>query len=245
MPKQKRATGKKSRSSKRVSVRTKVTDWPKALQDLINQFKGRRHPLEYRNRYELLVAVVLSAQDSDRHINKVAPVFFEKFPNISSLASRNPEDLHDDLRSVRNFRNKSRWLTAIAAQLRRDEAIPTTMEELTRLPGIGRKSASVIIRESGGPAEGIIVDLHVVRVAPRLGLTLETKPDKIEKDLMSTVPKDLWGEVGMAISFLGREVCRPSKPKCGECVMSTVCVFYNQGDPSRARIAGTGHRKKS
>lgn len=100
------------------------------------------------------------------------------------------------------------------------------MEALTELPGIGRKSASVILRESGLQAEGIIVDLHVVRVAPRIGVATGTDPKKIEKQLMEAIePKD-WGEVGMALSFLGREICRPSNPKCSECVMNKVCVFF-------------------
>jgi endonuclease-3 len=127
---------------------------------------------------------------------------------------------------VRNFGNKTKWLLAIASTLKSDKNIPKTMEELTALPGIGRKSANVIMRESGIPAEGIIVDLHVVRVAPRIGVASGTDPKKIEKQLMEVIdPKD-WGEVGMAISFLGREICRPSNPKHDECVMNKVCAFY-------------------
>jgi endonuclease III len=100
------------------------------------------------------------------------------------------------------------------------------MDELTALPGIGRKSANVIMRESGVKAEGIIVDLHVVRVAPRLGIATGTDPKKIEKQIMDVLdPKD-WGEAGMAISFLGRETCRPKNPKHSECVMKDVCAYY-------------------
>ena len=100
------------------------------------------------------------------------------------------------------------------------------MDGLTELPGIGRKSANVIMREIGEPAEGIIVDLHVVRVAPRIGVASGTDPKKIEKQLMEVIDQKDWGEVGMAISFLGRETCRPSNPKCHECVMNKVCAFY-------------------
>ena len=115
----------------------------------------------------------------------------------------------------------------LSQKIKEDKNIPLTMEGLTALPGIGRKSANVIMRESGIKAEGVIVDLHVLRVAPRLGIATGTDPKKIEKQIMEVVNEKDWGEIGMAISFLGREICRPTNPKCGECVMSTVCAFHN------------------
>ena len=108
----------------------------------------------------------------------------------------------------------------------KDENIPLTMAELTELPGIGRKSANVIKRESGAKAEGIIVDLHVVRVAPRLGIASGKNAKKIEKKMTNILPQSQW-DVGMAMSFLGREIFRPTNPKCEECVMNTVCAYYN------------------
>ena len=98
---------------------------------------------------------------------------------------------------------------------------------MTALPGIGRKSGNVIIRESGSKAEGVIVDLHVVRVAPRIGLASGTQPEKIEKQIMGIVPEDRWNDIGMALSFLGREICRPTDPKCTVCIMNKVCSYYN------------------
>lgn len=217
-------------SKPRVSkARPAHVNWPAEIGQLIDQFRGRKHPLDYLSRYQLLVAVVLSAQDSDRHINKIAPSFFSQYPDMTALAAARPEDLYPLLSSVRNFRNKSKWLTTMAGLIQNDDRIPTTMASLTELPGIGRKSASVIIRESGGQAEGVIVDLHVVRVAPRLGLVTETRPDKIEKQLMEALPREQWGEAGMAISFLGRDICRPSQPKCGECSLNSVCAFFVGG----------------
>src|SRR5688572_27436230 len=115
---------------------------------------------------------------------------------------------------------------SLAAQVKDDKNIPLTMDELTALPGIGRKSANVIMRESHVTAEGIIVDLHVVRVAPRLGIATGTDPKKIEKQMMEVLLQEQWGEAGMAISFLGREICRPSNPKCPECLMKSVCNYY-------------------
>lgn len=200
----------------------------KPLKALIKQYENRRHPLDYRNRYQLVVMVILSAQDSDKHINELAPAFFNLYPDIKSLALLKPEDLHLHFSSVRNFGNKCEWLIKLAQQVGNDDNIPSTLPELTKLPGIGRKSANVIIRESGVEAEGVIVDLHVVRVAPRIGVAKGTQPEKIEKQLMQALPREYWNNLGMAISFLGREICRPTNPKCDQCIMNQVCYHYNK-----------------
>ena len=201
-------------------------DWKKEIQPLIKKYKGKKHPLDYTSHYELLVSVVLSAQDSDRHINKLAPALFNAFPDMKALSRATAESLYPFISDVRNFGNKTKWLLALAGEIKDNKNIPTTLETLTALPGIGRKSANVILREMGLPAEGIIVDLHVVRVAPRLGIAKGTDPKKLEKQMMDLLDAKDWGEVGMAISFLGREICRPSNPKCTECVMNKVCEFY-------------------
>jgi len=201
-------------------------NWQKEIQPLLKKYKGKKHPLNYNSTYELLVAVVLSAQDSDRNINKLAPALFAAYPDMKALSKANAESLFPLVSKIRNFGNKTKWLLEIASTLKDNKNIPTTMEELTALPGIGRKSANVIMREAGVKAEGIIVDLHVVRVAPRLGIATGTDPKKIEKQLMEALPQKDWGEVGMAISFLGRETCRPTNPKFDECVMSKVCEYH-------------------
>ncbi len=201
-------------------------NWKKEIQPLIKKYKGKKHPLEYNNHYELLVMVVLSAQDSDRHINKLAPELFSAFPDMKALAKADAESLYKYISDVRNFGNKTKWLLALAAEIKDNKNIPTTLEALTALPGIGRKSANVILREMGLPAEGIIVDLHVVRVAPRLGIAKGTDPKKLEKQMMEVLDQQDWGEAGMAISFLGRETCRPTNPKCPECVLQKVCEYY-------------------
>ncbi len=203
-------------------------NWQKEMQPLIKKYKGKRHPLDYRTNYELIVAVVLSAQDSDRNINKLAPAFFEAFPDMKLLARAEEESVLALINKVRSSRKKTKWLLEIAARIKDDKNIPTTLDALTELPGIGRKSANVIKREMGVKAEGIIVDLHVVRVAPRLGIAQGTDPKKLEKQMMELLdPKD-WGEAGMAISFLGREICRPTNPKCSECVMNSVCDYFKE-----------------
>jgi endonuclease-3 len=169
--------------------------------------------------------VILSAQDSDKNINKISIPLFEAFPDMKSLAKADAEMLYKYVGKVRGFGKKTAWLMEIASKLKTDKNIPLTIEGLTALPGIGRKSANVIMREAKQKAEGVIVDLHVVRVAPRIGIATGTDPKKIEKQIMDVIPAKDWGEIGMAISFLGRETCRPTGPKCGECVMEKNCDF--------------------
>jgi endonuclease III len=205
--------------------------WDQHLKPLLKEYGERKHPLDYKNRYQLVVMVILSAQDSDRHINELAKDFFDAYPSIAALSKAVPEDLHRYLGSVRNFGNKSKWLVKLAQLIGEDEKIPKTLDELIKLPGLGRKSANVIIRESGGKAEGVIVDLHVLRVAPRLGIVVQEekpKPEKVEKQIMAVVPRELWNQTGMAISFLGREICRPSNPKCDICAMNPVCLYFKK-----------------
>ena len=203
-------------------------NWHEAVQPLIKKYKGKKHPLDYKNLYQLVVMVILSAQDSDRHINQVAIPLFEAFPDMPSLARADEQMLHKYISGVRNFGNKTKWLMTLAKTVKEDKNIPLTMEGLTSLSGIGRKSANVIMREMGKKAEGVIVDLHVVRVAPRLGIATGTDPKKIEQQIMAALPEKDWGEIGMAISFLGREICRPTNPKHEECVMKDVCAYYKE-----------------
>lgn len=201
------------------------TDWPEAIKPLLKKYKGKKHPLDYENVYQLIVMVILSAQDSDRHINQIAPQLFAAFPNMEVLSHATAETLYPFIGSVRNNANKAKWLMSLAQKIKKDSAIPLSLDELTELPGIGRKSANVIMREAGVAAEGVIVDLHVVRVAPRLGIASGSDPKKIEKQIMEILPSNEW-DAGMAMSFLGREICRPT-PKCEICLMNPVCAFYN------------------
>lgn len=203
-----------------------TADWEKKLQPILEKYKGKKHPLDYKNTYQLLVMVVLSAQDSDANINTVAPLLFEKYPTLKSLSESDSETFIPYISKVRNYPTKAQWLLEIAKTIKNDEDIPLTMQGLTALKGIGRKSANVILRETHKPAEGIIADLHVIRVAPRIGIIKENKDgNKVEKELMQVLPKSIWSEIGMAISFLGRETCRP-KPKCEECLITDSCHYY-------------------
>ena len=201
-------------------------DWNLYLQPLFKKYGKRQHPLEYKNKYQLVVMVVLSAQTTDVMVNKLALEFFKKFSSLKHLALAKPEDLYPFIKSVRGFRKKADWLVRIAQTLTDHKNIPLTIEELIELPGIGRKSANVIIREAGGIPQGIIVDLHVLRVVPRLGITKEEKPEKIEKVLMEIIPEKHWHAAGMSFSYLGRELCRPTNPTCTKCTLKKICQYH-------------------
>lgn len=203
-----------------------TTDWVPKLQPILDLYRDKKHPLDYENLYQLMVMVILSAQDSDANINKIAPALFKEYPNLEALSTASFDSLFPLVSKVRNFSTKSSWLIEIAQTLKTDINIPTNLPELIALKGIGRKSANVIMREMKVPAEGIIADLHVIRVAPRIGVIQEAKDgNKIEKQLMETLPKAIWGEIGMAISFLGRETCRPTNPKCPQCPIQNDCQY--------------------
>jgi endonuclease-3 len=204
------------------------TDWLDALKPLFKKYKGRKHPLDHKNKYQLVVMVILSARDSDSNINARAPALFQKYPSMKSLSTAKPEDLYPYIGKVTNFVNKANWLVELARTVKDDKNIPTTLEGLTALKGIGRKSANVIISESGGEMEGVIVDLHVLRDAPRIGIAQGTNPEKIEKQLMEKIPQKYWRELGMSLTFLGREICRPTNPHCPECPVNEVCEFYHR-----------------
>ncbi|HEX2968570.1 MAG TPA: endonuclease III [Bacteroidales bacterium] len=202
-----------------------MRNWEKDLEPLLNKYGKRKHPLEYKNRYQLMVMIVLSAQTTDNLINKIAPEFFKVFPSMSELKLHQPEDLYPYISKATGFRKKAKWLIEIANITGNDEGIPHTIEELTKLPGFGRKSSNVLIRESGDTAGGVMVDLHVARVAPRLGVATSDKPDKIEKEIMAAFPREKWNDIGMSLSYHGREICRP-KPDCGNCIVNSVCDYF-------------------
>jgi endonuclease-3 len=201
-------------------------DWKEAIKPLLKKYKNKKHPLEARNVYEMLVMVVLSAQSTDKLIMDITPKLFQAFPNMESLAKAEPEMLYPFIDKVRGSRKKADWLVRIGREIKTDKNIPLTMNEMVELPGIGRKSANVIKREAKAEPEGVIVDIHVLRVAPRLGIATGDNADKIEKQLMEILPKEEW-DAGMAMSFLGREICRPD-PECPKCLMKPVCEYYNK-----------------
>lgn len=202
------------------------TDWQKELQPLIDTYKGKKHPLHFQNPYQLVIMVILAAQDSDANINIISKPFFDEYPDFKSLSNSNPNNLIVYFSSVKNYPNKINWILDTASVLK-DKTIPKRLDELVKLKGIGRKSANVILRETHQKPEGILVDLHVLRVVPRFGLTPENKDaNKIEKILMEKLPYSMWNDIGMAFSFLGRTICRPTNPKCTICPIHKNCGYF-------------------
>jgi endonuclease-3 len=174
---------------------------------------------------QLLVATILSAQCTDKRVNLVTPEVFRKFPNATALAEANPDELEALIRSTGFFRNKTKSLLGMARALteRHGGEVPASMDDLTRLPGVGRKTANVILGNAFEINEGFVVDTHVGRLALRLGLTRETDPVKVEKRLMKLFPRDAWALLAHLLIFHGRRVCGARSPRCEQCVLSDIC----------------------
>lgn len=191
---------------------------------------AREHPdartaLEHENAYQLAVATILSAQCTDERVNSVTPTLFRRWPTATDLAEAPPKKLEEVIRPTGFFRNKTRSLIGMAGAVVESHGgeIPDTMEELVRLPGIGRKTANVILGNAFGKDEGIVVDTHVRRLARRLGFTSQIDPKKIELDLMALFPRERWTMLAHILIFHGRRVCVARRPKCEECVVSHLC----------------------
>ena len=181
--------------------------------------------LDYKNRLQLLIATILSAQCTDERVNKVTPDLFKKYPNVKALADADQNALEKDIQSTGFFRNKAKSLRGMAAAIveQHQGQVPQTMDELTHLPGVGRKTANVVLGNAFSISEGVVVDTHVARVSARLGLTKETDPVKIEKDLMQIVPREEWTLFSHLLIFHGREICQARKPRCSICPLLPHC----------------------
>jgi endonuclease-3 len=189
------------------------------------RYPDARCALDHRDAFELLCATILSAQCTDLRVNLVTPVLFERFPNARALAQADQEELEGIIRSTGFFRNKAKSLIGMAKALvsGHEGAVPRTMDELQVLPGVGRKTANVILGNAYGLNVGITVDTHVGRVSRLLGLTGHDDPVKIELDLMPLFPQDDWALLSHLLIFHGRQTCIARRPRCGECVLSELC----------------------
>ncbi len=190
----------------------------------------RAHPdahceLNYETPLQLLVATILSAQCTDKRVNLVTPVFFRTFPTAAAIADAPVEQLQDVIRSTGFFRNKAKSLIGLGKALveRHNGEVPDSMDELVRLPGVGRKTANVVLGNAFGRSEGVVVDTHVGRLSIRLGLTKESDPVKVERELMPLFPRDEWTNVAHVLIFHGRRVCDARVPKCDACVVADIC----------------------
>src|SRR6184192_2464880 len=181
--------------------------------------------LHHDSALELLVATILSAQSTDARVNMVTPTLFAKYKTAQDFANADPQVLQQEIHSTGFFRNKTKSIIGMAQALieRHGGTVPDTMEQLVQLPGVGRKTANVVLGTWFGKNEGIVVDTHVQRIVTLLGLTKERDPVKIERDLMAPVPRDKWTWFSHTLIQHGRKVCIARRPKCGECVVHRWC----------------------
>ncbi|MCE5202872.1 MAG: endonuclease III [Actinomycetia bacterium] len=181
--------------------------------------------LTYNTPFQLLIAVMLSAQTTDVSVNKVTPELFSRYPTPEALAQADLADVERIIRPTGFFHNKAKNIRA-AAQMIVSEfggQVPSTMEDLTRLPGVARKTANIVLSNAFGVVDGIAVDTHVFRLAHRLGLSSEKDPNKVERDLMALFPREKWGTLTYKLIDHGRAVCEAKRPACGVCVLSDIC----------------------
>jgi len=189
------------------------------------EYPGAECSLRHQGPYQLLVATILSAQCTDERVNQVTPALFQRFPTPADLADARPEEVEQLVHSTGFFRNKAKSLLGMAAAVteRHGGAIPADMAGLTALPGVGRKTANVVIGNAFHRNEGVVVDTHVTRVSQRLGLTRSTDAVSIEQDLMKLVERDEWTMLAHLFIYHGRAVCRAPTPRCEQCVLSDIC----------------------
>ncbi len=189
------------------------------------EYPDARTELDWTNPLELLVATILSAQTTDVRVNGVTKTLFEKYRTAADYANADPNELEEDIRPTGFYRNKARSLQGMARALVEEHGgeVPRTMPELVALPGVGRKTANVVLGNAFGIDEGVVVDTHVRRVSNRLGLTGKQDPEKIERDLMSVVPREDWTVFSHLLIFHGRRRCKARKPDCPNCVLNDIC----------------------
>jgi endonuclease III len=198
---------------------------PTLLADLKRLYPDAKCALDYRNAYELLCATILSAQCTDARVNMVTPALFARYPTPFELARANPADVEEIIKSTGFFRNKTKSLIGMAQALVADHGgeVPRTMEELRKLPGVGRKTANVILGNAYNINEGVTVDTHVTRLSGLLGLSKQVDAEKIEQELMRQFPQEDWGLLSHLLIFHGRQVCIARRPRCGDCALAQYC----------------------
>jgi endonuclease-3 len=195
------------------------------LDRLLAEYPDAHCALDFRNAYELLVATILSAQCTDKRVNMVTPALFARYPNAEALAAAKQEDVEELIKSTGFFRNKAKSLLGMANALvdRHGGEVPADMDALVKLPGVGRKTANVILGNAFGRNDGVVVDTHVTRLTNRLGLTRENDAVKIEHALMPLFPQQHWTMLSHLLIEHGRQVCDARVPRCNGCILADVC----------------------
>jgi endonuclease-3 len=208
--------------------------------------------LHYRNPFELVSATILSAQCTDETVNKVTPALFARYPTAAALAAARPEDVEEIIRPTGFYRAKTKSLLGCARALTADHGgeVPRSMAEMVQLPGVGRKTANVVLGHVYDITEGIAVDTHVLRVSNRLGIAKGDDPIEVERQLMAILPRERWTRTTDLIIFHGRKICIARRPLCGECPVFALCRWplrqaYAMGKPPRAKGApGSAARRR-
>ncbi len=187
-----------------------------------------RCELDHRDAWTLLIATILSAQSTDRTVNTVTPLLFQKWPSPQALAAAPRDDVEAVVHRTGFFRNKAKAIQGASLAIHEEHGgeVPRTMAELVKLPGVARKTANVVLGVAFGKAEGIVVDTHVMRVAQRLGLSAASQADKVEQDLCAQFPRDQWIDTGHRLLLLGRYVCLAKGPKCEDCPLFELCPSH-------------------
>jgi endonuclease-3 len=198
---------------------------PKTLARLAQQHPSAHCELDHRSPFELIVSVVLSAQTTDVAVNKATPKLFERFPDARALAAADPAQVESYVSTLGFFRSKARAIVGLARGLvaKHDGHVPRSMEALLDLPGVGRKTANVVLGVLWNIPEGVVVDTHVMRISQRLGWTRHADAEKIERDLCAILPRKAWAQASHVLIFHGRRCCAARKPACGDCSVSDVC----------------------
>ncbi len=199
------------------------------IKRLKKEYPEQKTALSFKTPFELLVATILSAQTTDALVNKVTENLFKKYKSVKDYADASLETLLKDLSSINFYKTKAKNIQGSAKMVveRFNSKVPKTMDELTSLPGVARKTANIILSNAYSINEGIAVDTHVKRLAYRLGLTKNEDPVKIEKDLMPVTPKEEWGNLSHLLIFHGRKICQAKKPGHRECVLYDICPSRN------------------
>lgn len=219
------AASRAARPRGRESLAAKRARAAEIVRRLHREYPDARCSLTHRNPYELLAATILSAQCTDARVNMVTPELFSRYPNPGDLAAARLENVEQVIRTTGFFRSKAKSLVGMATALvdEHDGEVPADMDALTALPGVGRKTANVVLGNAFGIAEGIVVDTHVTRLSGRLGLTAQRDAVRIEDDLVKLLPREEWTDLAHLFIDHGRAVCKAPTPRCEACVLSDIC----------------------
>ena len=213
-------------AAKRRRARSATPERAREIYDrLIAHYPEAHCALDFKSPFQLLIATILSAQCTDKRVNMVTPALFKRYRTAAALAAAKPEELEELIKSTGFFRNKTKSLLGMSDAIaeRHGGKVPDTMDELVKLPGVGRKTANVVLGNAYDKNEGVVVDTHVGRVSKRLGLTRQTDPVKVEQDLMKLFPNDRWTMLSHLLIEHGRRICEARRPKCESCFLSDIC----------------------